>query len=171
MSVAAYRREMGLPPKPGDDPHPAPAVRAPAQHPEQDLHVACVQWLGYSLRPGVLVHSSPNGGSRNVVEAKKLKAMGCRAGWPDLELVWSEDDHVAVKSDRTGAIFIPPILVSITRSRIAFIELKAPAGSLSPAQREMQKWCSDHGVLHAVCRSLDDLAAVVARWGLTKGAK
>ncbi len=151
ISPAALRRELGQPPKPSDP--PAPRTALPRAHPEDSLQLSIVQWLGYSLRPGVMVHHSPNGGRRDVREARRLKAAGCVAGWPDLTLVWSED--------------------WFTRdlSRVAFIEVKAPGGSLSAAQRHFRDWCQEGGVPWCLARSLEEVEAFVTGLGLTRRTK
>lgn len=52
---------------------------------EDDFQKSCVKWLKLQ-HPGLLVHHSPNGGKRNAREAAKFKAMGTRAGCPDLQI-------------------------------------------------------------------------------------
>lgn len=158
MTPAQYRRETGQPPKPGDELQQAVGFllrpRAPRQHPEDDLQAAIVQYLGYSLRPGVLVHHSPNGGRRNVDEAKRFKAAGVMPGWPDLTFVWAQE------------VYTPALRRSV--GLVAFIEVKSPVGRLSPAQVEFQAWCREGGVPHAVVRSLAEAIAAVEGFGLTK---
>lgn len=71
-----------------------PARRRQTQHPEEALQLACRQW--YDLQWGNkeingekisrLLHHSPNGGKRTTREAARFKAMGTRAGFPDLWL-------------------------------------------------------------------------------------
>lgn len=56
----------------------------------------------------------PNGGSRNIIEASKLKKMGVKAGVPDLQLI------------------VPNGLI-----HGLWIELKSKAGKLQPSQRLM----------------------------------
>lgn len=68
--------------------------RRPPAHPEEDLQKACCQWYdlqwGHRRINGVeigrLLHHSPNGGKRSKKEAARFKAMGTRAGFPDLWL-------------------------------------------------------------------------------------
>jgi hypothetical protein len=57
------------------------------RHIEDTLQKTCVQWFSLAFRPyHRLLHHSPNGGKRNAIEAAKFKAMGVRAGFPDLGL-------------------------------------------------------------------------------------
>lgn len=68
--------------------------RRPPAHQEEDLQKACCQWYdlqwGHRRINGVeigrLLHHSPNGGKRSKKEAARFKAMGTRAGFPDLWL-------------------------------------------------------------------------------------
>lgn len=53
-------------------------------NPERDLHRALVKQLQVRCKPDVLWWHTPNGGSRNVIEAHQLKLMGTLAGVPDL---------------------------------------------------------------------------------------
>lgn len=59
------------------------------RHIEEDMQVECVKWFGYQYpQYFVLLHHSPNGGYRNSREAGRFKAMGTRAGFPDLVLLF-----------------------------------------------------------------------------------
>ena len=70
-----------------------PARRKPS-HPEEDLQKQCCQWYDLQwgnrqingVKIGRLLHHSPNGGKRSKKEAARFKAMGTRAGFPDLWL-------------------------------------------------------------------------------------
>lgn len=74
--------------------HRADAPKASPRHDEEDLQRACCRW--YELQWGAkkingepiarALHHSPNGGRRNKAEAARFKAMGTRAGFPDLWL-------------------------------------------------------------------------------------
>lgn len=130
-------------------------AKAPRMHVEDDLQAAIVAWLGYSLRPDVRFCHVPNGGRRDIREAKRMKAAGTVAGWPDLQLVWSSLHTVGITRD-------------VPVGRVAFIEVKAPGGRLSPAQVDFESWCRERGIPHAVVRSLDEAVAVVKGWQLTK---
>lgn len=63
-------------------------------HQEEDLQKACCQWYDLQwgerringVKIGRLLHHSPNGGKRSKKEAARFKAMGTRAGFPDLWL-------------------------------------------------------------------------------------
>ena len=50
---------------------------------EHLLQVQCVNWFRWQY-PKELIYAIPNGGQRNIITAKKLKAEGVTAGIPDL---------------------------------------------------------------------------------------
>jgi len=82
---------------------------------------------------GIFVFAIPNGGARNRITGKRLKDEGVLAGVPDL--------------------FIP--------AHKLFIELKAPGGKLSEAQKECHAKLFDCGCKVAVCYSVEEAAGVV----------
>ena len=70
----------------------------------------------------------PNGGKRNIAEAVKFKAMGVRAGMPDLFLPWAAHGFHGW-----------------------FCEMKAPGGRIRPVQREVIKELRERGYCAFVC--------------------
>ena len=50
---------------------------------EHLLQVQCINWFRLQY-PKELIYAIPNGGQRNIITAKKLKAEGVTAGIPDL---------------------------------------------------------------------------------------
>ena len=79
--------------------------------------------------PGLeLMHAIPNGGARHIAVAAKLKAEGVKAGIPD--------------------IFLP---VPRGNAHGLYIELKAEAGRVTDAQREMMAGLSRQGYACLVC--------------------
>lgn len=75
----------------------------------------------------------PNGGSRNIIEATKLKKMGVKAGVPDLQLI------------------VPNGLV-----HGLWIELKAKKGTLQPSQKIMIQRLEAQGYMCKVCFGADE---------------
>jgi hypothetical protein len=108
---------------------------------EETLHKAVAQQARWSLARDCFWFHPPNGGSRNVIEATKLKAMGTRAGVPDL--------------------------VFVRHGKAYFIELKAPKGRVSEAQSGALTEIQRAGAPVAICRNLDDVLACWRKWGLT----
>ncbi len=72
------------------------------------------------------------------------RAMGLRAGTPDIVLCW--------------------------KGRLVGIELKAGRGRMSPAQRETHETIPLAGGVVTTCRSLDDVAAFLATLGVPSRA-
>lgn len=78
----------------------------------------------------------PNGMFTNAREGAKFKAQGVIAGVPDLVFVWQGKTH--------------------------YIEVKTEKGRLSEQQKALhQKW-AEQGVNVAVCRSSEEIIAIVA---------
>ena len=104
------------------------APRSPAGEPEHDEQVALMRWAnvakGRTPELGLLF-AIPNGGKRNVVTAKKLKAEGVKAGVPDLCLPVARGGYHSL-----------------------YIELKAGRGSVSDAQSAWHVRLREEG--HAV---------------------
>lgn len=104
------------------------------QHPEDRLHISCVRYFAYAHPElALLLHHSPNGGKRNAREAARFKAMGTRAGFPDLALLVPRGNYHG-----------------------AFFELKAPKGVLSAHQKAYIEALREQGYYVAIIRSIDD---------------
>lgn len=106
------------------------------RHEEDNLQMACVRWFGLQF-PGVakLLHHTPNGGRRNAREAARFKAMGTRAGFPDLILLLPSADG---------------------RFRFLTIELKTKAGRQSDHQKDYERLITEHGGKYVVVRSVEE---------------
>jgi hypothetical protein len=89
---------------------------------EDELHKIVSQWLGHALPAGSVFHHSPNEGKRHVAYNARLKALGMRSGWPDIE------------------IFVRQQFFWDGVPQPIFIELKAPKrGTLSANQKAVQE--------------------------------
>ncbi|WP_198598687.1 VRR-NUC domain-containing protein [Salinibacter altiplanensis] len=87
---------------------------------EEDIHKAVVEWADRqaATEPALeMLFHVPNGGSRHIAEATKLKAMGTRQGVPDL-LLPVPGPAPDVDGMHTGLA----------------LELKSPRGRLRPTQ-------------------------------------
>ena len=104
---------------------------------EQALHLSVARYLDLALPGQTVFFHVPNGGSRNVIEATKLKRMGTKAGVPDFCVIY--------------------------RGRSIFIELKADKGRLSPAQSDMLEQLTLAGAVTTVCRSLEEVSAFLGQ--------
>lgn len=68
-----------------------PRARNMRNRPEEALQRQCVEWLRWALPPppeGPAWTFVNNGMKRTKAEAGIAKAMGQRAGWPDLLMIW-----------------------------------------------------------------------------------
>lgn len=112
------------------------------QHPESALQRAVVKLL--ALREAVargtprafLFFHPPNGGLRNPREAAIFKALGVRVGVPDIVLVYSP-------------------------ANVAFVELKAGKGRLSPAQEGFRECVQNLQCAYYVAWSVEDVEYVL----------
>ncbi len=90
------------------------------KHDEDNFHMAVADYLDLALPEDAVWTTIPAGGGGKVRGAR-LKAMGYKAGWPDLQVVY--------------------------RGRLICIELKSAKGRLSPAQKAMHSRLSNAGAL------------------------
>ena len=107
------------------------------RRPEQALQIQVAAFM--DRIPGLLFWHTPNGGGRSKVEASILKAMGVKAGVPD-------------------------ILVLLPNGKVGFIELKAGKGVASPAQRQMMADLRARGCPCVEARSLEQVAETLNGW-------
>lgn len=108
--------------------------------PEYRLQKTVVQHLALRQKPDVYYFAVPNGGGRSSPRTGAfLKAMGLRAGAPDL--------------------------VVLTAGRAHALELKSGKGRLSPAQREAaEEWEAAGGSFH-VASTIDDALSILTGIG------
>jgi len=81
--------------------------------------------------PTGLIFAVPNGGSRNIIEAKRLKNTGVLAGVSDLILI-------------------------MPNSKILFVEVKMPKGKQSEKQIKFQRKITNLKHTYAIVKSLSD---------------
>jgi len=111
------------------------------KHHERALQIHVVNYIRSAFPQVRIVAAVPNGGSRNPVEGKNLKAMGVLAGFPDLVLYWIGGHGV--------------------------IEMKRPGkGKVEPHQRAILDTLTSCGVHTAVCNSLPQVEQTLRNWGL-----
>lgn len=112
------------------------ATRGRAVYGEDRLQKDCIRWFDYQHRHyRLLLHHSANEGRlvHSARDGAKRKAMGMRAGFPDL-IFMQPNRHF-------------PYLA---------LELKTAKGRLSESQKEYQKAVENAGGCYAVIRSLDE---------------
>ena len=112
------------------------------RHLEDQLQISCVMYFEFKHRKiARLLHHSPNGGKRNAKEAARFKAMGVRAGFPDLILLLPNSQY-----------------------HFLAIELKTDKGRQSDYQKEYQQLIESVGGKYVVVRSLDEFIKVVEEY-------
>jgi hypothetical protein len=110
---------------------------------ESAIQRAIVQGLRLLLPHGWQVVAVPNK-PRSRISGAQEKAMGARAGFPDLMVLGQ--------------------LYSVQRPAAWFLEVKKDGGRLSTAQREFHDRLKDLGFGVAVVRSLDDAIEAGHSW-------
>lgn len=111
--------------------------------PELDLHLAVAETLRWFALPGVVFFHVPNGGRMTAQRGARLKRMGVKAGVAD---------------------FI--ILLPEGRWRVLFLELKAPKGRLSEAQKAFSETVTHIDICaYSVANSLDQATATLRAFG------
>lgn len=98
---------------------------------EAALHKQVFDYLSWALPENAFAFHCPNGGSRDVREARNLKKLGVRAGFPDIGV--------------------------LCNSAAVFFELKSEKGSLSAAQKQCIPLIERAGCPVYVCRSLNEV--------------
>jgi len=105
---------------------------------ENDLHKSVVKWLGLELpRPHILHHSANEGRGNKVQWYQKLKTLGFKSGWPDLEIF-------------------------VRNCKPIFIELKKPGNYLSAHQKNIRESLEHIGLHYFVCHSLAECHEALA---------
>lgn len=109
-------------------------------------------WLRAAIIRPARFWFCPNGGNLSRAQAGQFKEMGLTAGVHDLHFMWRETDHAG---------FLGP-------PRFGTIELKAPNAKKNALREGQVDFGADMDALGhpwAECRSLDEVLAVLKRWG------
>jgi hypothetical protein len=120
---------------------------------EDSIQRGIVRYLRTVLPSGWIVFAVPNGGSRNLIEAAKMKGTGTLAGMPDLCVLGCEP----VFDDLPNSIKAPATY---------FIEVKSAKGRPSLPQLNMHDKLLDLGFDVGIARSIDDCRDLCRKWGL-----
>lgn len=112
--------------------------------PEETIHKAIVNYLRFILPHGWIVQHTRNGGMSKG-ENGRAKGMGAIVGWPDLAIYGQTEE---------------------AEPTVYFLEVKTPRGVATSEQRKLHDKLRDIGFPVAVVRSLDDVRAKIAEWGL-----
>ena len=106
---------------------------------EDQLQQQIIIWFKneYQMHGKGLIFSVPNGGSRNLLEAKKLKQTGAMAGVSDL------------------IVLLP--------SKCIFIELKAEKGIQSDVQKAFEERVNNLSFDYFIIRSLEEFKKLITK--------
>lgn len=124
---------------------PVPPLKKKRDNPEHRMQAALCDWWHHAHKglgiPEHLLFAIPNGGWRDPIGAKNLKREGQRNGAPDLMLAVSREGWAG-----------------------AFIEMKAPDGVVSDAQRAFLKDAGKEGYAVRVCYSVESAMGFITRY-------
>lgn len=105
------------------------------KHQESTLQTQCVKWFRYQY-PHLVIYAVPNGGSRNVCEAQRLKSEGVLAGVADLTIL-------------------------LPQGKSLYIEMKVKGNRQTPNQKEFQQKAEVLGHKYYVCYNFEEFEKVV----------
>ncbi len=105
------------------------------KHQESSLQTQCVKWFRYQY-PHLVIYAVPNGGSRNVREAQRLKSEGVLAGVADLTIL-------------------------LPQGKSLYIEMKVKGNRQTPNQKEFQQKTEALGHKYYVCYSFEEFEKAV----------
>ena len=108
------------------------------KHQESTLQTACVRWFRYQY-PQLVIYAVPNGGSRNVREAQRLKSEGVLAGVADL-------------------------VVLLPQGKSLYIEMKVKGNRQTANQKDFQKKAITLGHTYAVCYTFEEFKQVIENY-------
>ena len=108
------------------------------RHIEESIQVACVKWFRLQY-PNLVIFAVPNGGSRNLYEAKNMKESGTLAGVADLVIVGN-------------------------RGKVLFVEMKAGKNKQEDSQVLFQNKVEKLGHKYIICRSKEQFMKEVDLW-------
>ena len=81
---------------------------------EDDEQIAFVNWFKLKYKD-YLIFSIPNGGSRNKIEASKLKKTGVTAGIPDLIILMPNKEILFIEMKRQKGWILSPVQKTIIK--------------------------------------------------------
>ena len=127
---------------------------------EDMLQAQCVEWFKAQY-PDKIIYAIPNGGSRNKIEAAKLKRCGVLPGVPDLCIPSVHTCAPRYKSINQELIYSS--LVSQIRVGL-YIELKAGKNKLTKNQEKIKLYLSRQGYEVCVCYTFEEFVKVVKEY-------
>ena len=113
--------------------------------PEQAFQIALCRYLDVALPPDAVYFAIPNGFKRTKAEAGIAKAMGQKAGMPDLMILWD--------------------------GRAYGLECKSAKGRENAAQRQRAADLYDAGVVVGIVRTIDEAESWLRQWEMPLRAR
>lgn len=104
---------------------------------ESQLQQMCVRYFRY-VYPQYIIYATPNGGTRNPIEAKRLKAEGVLAGVADLTIL-------------------------LPQGRSIYIEMKVKGNKQTDNQKDFQQKAEALGYKYYVCYSFEEFKAIIEK--------
>lgn len=115
-------------------------------HPsEHKLQVALMDYLAIAGRRDLHWFAIPNGEKRHIAVASRLKAEGVRSGSPD-------------------------ICFMLENGKVAWLEMKAHKGQLSPNQKAFRDMAGRLGHQWGMARNIDEAIVLLSDWGVMRSA-
>ena len=108
------------------------------RHIEESIQVACVKWFRLQY-PNLVIFAVPNGGSRNLYEAKNMKESGTLAGVANLVIVGNG-------------------------GKVLFVEMNAGKNKQEDSQVLFQNKVEKLGHKYIICRSKEQFMKEVDLW-------
>ena len=106
---------------------------------EHDLHIQCVQWFEMQHKCALLNHQANENPRGNKIQMicynKKMKSLGTKAGFPDIQILYNE--------------------------KVLFIELKSLTGKLTESQKALFQQIESNGFPVHIIRTFEDFRTLV----------
>ena len=106
---------------------------------EHDLHIQCVQWFEMQHKKPLLNHQANENPRGNKIQMicynKKMKSLGTKAGFPDIQILYNE--------------------------KVLFIELKSLTGKLTDSQKALFQQIESNGFPVHIIRTFEDFRTLV----------
>ena len=106
---------------------------------EDEIQIEVANWLDHKLPKNWRWYHPPNGGWRKKSTAGRLKAMGVKAGIPDVVILRPDGSPI-------------------------YIELKSFGGVLSNAQKAFRDWCAETRQPYFVARSVGEVEVALKEY-------
>ena len=113
--------------------------------PEHKIQVQIIRWLRAVMPEAMIQHCRNEHGKRGqagMIAAQMQKSAGVISGFPDL------------------------IVLPYANVGVFFLEVKAPKGRVSPAQKQVHEWLNRLGYPVGVVRSVEDARAFLQQHGI-----